>query len=118
MAGKVEKIDANKKRKREADEEKHLRKMMIPKNQRRLYSKITYKNKKDLQEVCHSFLEEFFKYCFNFHLVQNFPKEYNAIFYIAVCTIKSRQRLLLCRERLLYRDLEYVLDAKLLSAFN
>lgn len=51
VAGKVEKIDAGKKRKKEVDEETHLRKMMIPKNQRRLYSKITYKNKKDLQEA-------------------------------------------------------------------
>lgn len=64
MAGKVKKIDVNKKRKREADEEKHLRKMMIPKNQRRLYSKITYKNKKDLQEVCHSFFGGIFKILF------------------------------------------------------
>ncbi len=49
--GKTQAENIEKKIKKEADEEKRLTEMMIPKKHKRLYSKIMYSQKKKKQEV-------------------------------------------------------------------
>ena len=51
VKGKVEVEDPQKKLKKQKDEEKKLSEMMIPKKNKRLYSKIMFKQKKERQEA-------------------------------------------------------------------
>ena len=49
--GKIEKIDVDFKLKKQAEEERRLSEMMIPKKKRRLYQKIMYSKKRERTEV-------------------------------------------------------------------